>query len=526
MDSRLDYLMKQINEYFASTTDENLNKIKEFVTKEASYCINDRHDLNDTPLLKVVKKPPVDNGFDNHKKLALMQTLIELGADVNVQDLSTGKTPIMYTGNWIEQEETKLLLKNKANIYLTDKQGKLCTEYLDKPNRDLVLCQDAINAINDGRINPDFKDKYGNTPLINYGDLAASDFIKAGADVNIQGEYGKTALMTIKNPEAIKAVIAAGANIEAKDNYGNTAFNCAINNIENHIEIAKLLIEAGADITNKNDAGVTALMSVKNKEALDLILDTAKAKGLDVNAMIQEKDNEGKSVLAHAFENHCSDEVIQTLLDHGASLHDKDNKGKEAFQYADANSYNYVKPILVDDAIKNIANEQNPEIRSNRANYMLTEVTNKEQIQALIELGGDVNYKDQNGSSVLMGAANKGHTNAAKLLIEAGANVNDADKWGNTALIYATNRSTTDRNATNTVKALTEMGADVKARNSAGKNAMDYAKYYDVKVVLTEASIKQHNREKEAQNQTQTQAAPTRQTQVNMNVAARTQGGR
>ena len=58
------------------------------------------------------------------------------------------------------------------------------------------------------------------------------------------------------------------------------------------------------------------------------------------------------------------------------------------------------------------------------------------------------------------------------------------------------------------------------------KNQADYAKYYDVKVVLTEASIKQHNREKEAQNQTQTQAAPTRQTQVNMNVAARTQGGR
>lgn len=515
METRLDYLMKQIDEYFVSPTDENLNKIKEFITKEAGYCINDRNYSDDTPLLKVVKKTPLDNGFDNHKKLALMQTLIELGADVNAKDLSTGKTPIMYTSDWREQEETKLLIKNNANIYLTDKNNKSCLDYLDEPNKKIVLCKDVLNGISNGNIEPNAKNSCGDTPLIVYGDLAASAFIKAGADVNIQGEYGKTALMTIKNPEAIKAVIAAGANIEAKDNYGNTAFNCAINNVEK----AKLLIEAGADITNKNNAGVTALMSVKDKETLDLILDTAKAKGLDVNAMIQEKDNEGKSVLAHAFENHCSNEVIQTLIDHGASLHDKDNKGNEAFQYADANSYNYVKPILVDDVIKNIANEQNPEIRSNRATSLLTDVTNKEQAQALIELGGDVNGKVQGTTSVLMSAANNGNTDAAKILIEAGANVNDTDDAGHTALMYAVSQ-----NKTSTASVLTDMGADVKARDTSGNNAMDYAQTAEMKSVLAAASVRQTKREKEAQ--TQTQAAPTRQTQVNMNVAARTQGGR
>ena len=56
METRLDYLMKQIDEYFVSATDENLNKIKEFITKEAGYCINDRNYSDDTPLLKVVKK--------------------------------------------------------------------------------------------------------------------------------------------------------------------------------------------------------------------------------------------------------------------------------------------------------------------------------------------------------------------------------------------------------------------------------------------------------------------------------------
>ena len=512
METRLDYLMKQIDEYFVSPTDENLNKIKEFVTKEAGYCINDRNYSDDTPLLKVVKKPPVDNGFDNHKKLALMQTLIELGADVNAKDLSTGKTPIMYSGS---KETTMLLINNGANIYLTDKSGKTCLNYLDEENKHLVNCKNTLDLLSNGSIKPDAKDPWGDTTLIVYGDVAAPAFIKLGVDVNAKGEHGKTALMAMKNPEAIKAVIAAGADIEAKDDFGNTAFNRAINNVEK----AKLLIEAGADITNKNNAGVTALMSAKDKETLDLILDTAKAKGLDVNAMIQEKDNEGKSVLAHAFENHCSNEVIQTLIDHGASLHDKDNKGNEALQYADANSYNYVKPILVDDVIKNIANEQNPEIRSNRATSLLTDVTNKEQAQALIELGGDVNGKVQGTTSVLMSAANNGNTDAAKILIEAGANVNDTDDAGHTALMYAVSQ-----NKTSTASVLTDMGADVKARDTSGNNAMDYAQTAEMKSVLAAASVRQTKREKEAQ--TQTQATPTRQTQVNMNVAARTQGGR
>lgn len=232
-----------------------------------------------------------------------MQTLIELGADVNAKDLSTGKTPIMYTSDWKEQEETKLLIKNNANIYLTDKNNKSCLDYLDEPNKKIVLCKDVLNGISNGNIEPNAKNSCGDPPLIVYGDLAASAFIKAGADVNIQGEYGKTALMTIKNPEAIKDVIAAGANIEAKDNYGNTAFNCAINNVEK----AKLLIEAGANVNDTDDAGHTALMYAvsQNKTSTASVLTDmgADVKARDAsgnNAMDYAQTAEMKSVLAAA----------------------------------------------------------------------------------------------------------------------------------------------------------------------------------------------------------------------------------
>ena len=90
-----------------------------------------------------------------------MQTLIELGADVNAKDLSTGKTPIMYTSDWREQEETKLLIKNNANIYLTDKNNKSCLDYLDEPNKKIVLCKDVLNGISNGNIEPNAKNSRG-----------------------------------------------------------------------------------------------------------------------------------------------------------------------------------------------------------------------------------------------------------------------------------------------------------------------------------------------------------------------------
>ena len=57
--------------------------------------------------------------------------------------------------------------------------------------------------------------------------------IKAGADVNLKGEYNRTALIlaVLKgHTEIVKALIEAGADVNAKDNGNMTALDYARDN--------------------------------------------------------------------------------------------------------------------------------------------------------------------------------------------------------------------------------------------------------------------------------------------------------
>ena len=61
------------------------------------------------------------------------------------------------------------------------------------------------------------------------------EYLKAGADIEVKDEKGKTALMWAarwhSNPEVIEVLLKAGANPKAKDKYGNTAVDHAKNNV-------------------------------------------------------------------------------------------------------------------------------------------------------------------------------------------------------------------------------------------------------------------------------------------------------
>lgn len=483
MSTLRDILSKKIDEYIATPTEENLNNIKSFV-KENGADVNGLDYNDETPLFKVVKKQADHlSAFTPNKKLELMQTLIDLGADVNKQD-NYGMTPLMHTTG--AYEETKLLLDNNANFYLADKKGNSVLNYLKPDQKKLVMYKDAVNNVNIGKYNPNIKiyDDHS-TFLIEYGDIDAKSFIKAGTDLNAQNDFGETALMVMKNKESIKDVIEAGANLDIKDRNGNTALARSVMS-NGGVEKATLLTTAGADITSKNNKGESILMLASSKETVDLILETAKAKGMDVQAMLNEKDNEGKTVLAHAFENNRSNKVIQTLLDHGANIYAQDNQGKLAYNYANKDAFELVQPTIFNDNVKNIEKESDPAIRAQKASNLVLAVKNTEQAQALVNLGVDPNARYAQNRTVVMATAYENNIDATKAWIS--------------------------------------VGADIKLQDSNGKNAMDYAQTPEMKSTLTMASVKQHTMANAPQ--TQTQETPAKQPQVNMAVRANSQGGR
>lgn len=97
---------------------------------------------------------------------------------------------------------------------------------------------------------------------------------------------------------------------------------------------------------------------------------------------------------------------------------------------------------------------------------------NLKTVTDLIESGASPNAKLQSeGSSALMLASAKGHTEMAKVLIDKGADVNAAKPNGWTALMGAASSGHLD-----IVKMLVERGADVNARHAYGYTGLKLAK--------------------------------------------------
>jgi ankyrin repeat protein len=86
---------------------------------------------------------------------------------------------------------------------------------------------------------------------------------------------------------------------------------------------------------------------------------------------------------------------------------------------------------------------------------------NYSRAQEAIQLGADVNAKDEFGNTPVMLAVMSHQPELADLLIQHGADVNAKDIDGRTALHYAVARDRAD-----IVRLLIERGADVNARDS------------------------------------------------------------
>ena len=112
----------------------------------------------------------------------------------------------------------------------------------------------------------------------------------------------------------VKALIELGVDVNMKIPYEFTLLHFAIH--YNHIEIAKLLLERGADVRAKNNRGETPLHWAKNVETAKLLLD----RGADVNA----KNNMGDTPL-HLAKNV---EIAKLLIEKGADVEAKDKYGR------------------------------------------------------------------------------------------------------------------------------------------------------------------------------------------------------
>ncbi len=122
----------------------------------------------------------------------------------------------------------------------------------------------------------------------------------------------------------MKLLLEKCSKINDKD-YDSTALIDASDG--GHIAIVKLLLEAGANVNDKDSEGETALICASRKGHIDVIKIL-----LQVGANVNDKDNIEKTALTYALQYHHV-EVIKFLLEKGADINCKNIEGKNLLNY-------------------------------------------------------------------------------------------------------------------------------------------------------------------------------------------------
>ncbi len=332
------------------------------------------------------------------------------------------------------------------------------------------------------------------------------ELIKAGVDVNgTRFYYDNTTALHIAAQynqfELAKLLIDKGANIDTKDSYGNTPLHSV-----RKIEIAKLLVENGADVNSRNRDRETPLHNLAHycKGADAELVKFYISKGADVNA----RNNEGYTPLDIA--------VAMSYKNIAAALHEAggehgDPLGAELLKAAKDGDLNRVKELVkqgVDISFKDIfgytpllvaaiwghkeivelliANGANINLYSKEGSrtalHLAAEGDSKDLVKLLIDKGAYIEAKSFFGETPLHTAARshfKENGEIVETLISAGASVNSRDECGQTPLWNAA-----EYNHLEAAKILIKNGVDINAIDDKGMTPLDKAKTEEMKKLL------------------------------------------
>ncbi len=119
----------------------------------------------------------------------------------------------------------------------------------------------TVDVLLDARANVDARSRFGDTPLmaaVLQGRVEVAKKLRArGAAVNTPGWTPRIYAATGGHEELVRWLLAEGAAIDAASPNGTTALMMAAR--EGRYGAAVLLIEKGADVNRRNEAGATAL---------------------------------------------------------------------------------------------------------------------------------------------------------------------------------------------------------------------------------------------------------------------------
>ena len=338
--------------------------------------------------------------------LAMLEHLLNRGADVNTRTTSNGVTLLHQACASKDVDRVRFLLAHGADVHAADNDGARPIHFLLQEKSDKR--SKAIAAL--------LRERGAALDVFAQAQLGQTEKVLAMLDekpdlVRAQGRGGQTLLHIAAGRgdlELVKALLSRGADLELKNGWaGWTPLHCAAG--EGHTQVVAHLIQQGAKV---EAAGVynqgilyTAAMQ-GHAEVVRLLL----AAGADVEATTVWEhfplvEAAGKGYL----------EVIKSLLDAGARIN-RTCKGSTALDEAVSGGHEAMVTFLL---------ERGADLNASRDTYSppLHDAASGgwvRIIQTLLEAGADVNCLNDRDETALDWALSNGKHEAVNALREAG----------------------------------------------------------------------------------------------------------
>ena len=412
-----------------------------------------------------------------HMDRATVRAMIEQHADVNAPEVD-GTTALHWAANQDDLETAALLVKAGANV-------KAANRYAVTPLS--LACTNGNGAMVElllkAGADPNTVLPGGETALMTAartGKVSAVQSLLAhGAKVEAkESRYGQTALMWAAaegNTEAVQALVKAGADLHAKSASGFTALLFAVR--EGRIGATRALIDLGADPNETVQSGASGLRRAGKAPAIGtsaLVLAVGNAH-YELASMLLDAGANPNSAVAGLSALH----VITNVRKPGVGDNDPAPDGS-----GNMTSIEMVKKLVAKGADINMRMTRKVGLGLTSLNtmgatpfFLAAKTADAELIRLLASLGADTKIMNADNSTALMAAAGLGTRSpgedagtepevieALQALIELGADVNSVDNHGETAMHAAAYK-----NAPGAVDFLAAHGASIEVWNRKNK---------------------------------------------------------
>lgn len=336
-----------------------------------------------TPLLHTVRE----------NDIGMVQLLLQHGAGVDAQEASQGSTALKIAAEHEFIDVMKALLDAKAQLELPDRHGLtplMLAAVEGKADAVALLLERGVQVNTKAQNNITalyLASKGGHVPTLQL-------LLDAGAEVNGSDAFGVTPLITacaMGHTDAAALLVEHRALVDAHAAGGGNVSALKYAAQLGHAAIVELLLNAGASVDIKDDAGITPLLAACNRGHLP---------------------------------------VVELLLAHNADPELEDPKTKQnALGIATGNNFQEITELILKKKNLRVVNVSNS--MGFTPLMMAAYHGNVGTLQTLLEQNADINAQmtavDQTGkirnATALHVAALQQHPRAVRALVIAGADV-------------------------------------------------------------------------------------------------------